>query len=135
MGKYVNAFLEMLQSLQSNQYGLLSATINILSEIYTSKERKPISFMMKQMKDERTHPNVFLASFSFLNKAINSRVLHPQLLNASVTDYVVKKFYDNTPSMDEEVRFQFLFLVNNLMAVQGVKIDFSKFGKQIREFG
>jgi len=44
-----------------------SSIINILSRIYNLKERKAISTMMKLMKSEDTHPNVFISSFNFLD--------------------------------------------------------------------
>lgn len=90
--------------------------------------------MMKQMKDQNTHPNVYVACFNFLNKALYSKILSRGLINNSVKDYVLKKYFDPQLYMEDEIKFQFMFFLNNLMIMQNSEISFYKFCEYIEQF-
>lgn len=111
-----------------------SCIINILSEIYNLKERKAISSMMKLMKKSDTNPNIYISSFNFLNKSLYSPNLSKGLVNKGVLDYVMKKYFYTQNYLEDEIKFQFLFFLNNLMIMKNEKVDFDLFIQFIEGF-
>lgn len=55
-GTYSEALLDMLDKLDENDFLTSSSIINILSEIYREKERRPITIAMKLVKRNNVHP-------------------------------------------------------------------------------
>lgn len=111
-----------------------SCIINILSEIYNLKERKAISSMMKLMKKNDSNPNIYISSFNFLNKSLYSPNLSKGLINKGVFDYVMKKYFYTQTYLEDEIKFQYLFFLNNLMIIKNEKVDFDLFIQFIEGF-
>lgn len=91
-GHQTTKLLELLEENEETGSTSLASTFNILAEIYNLKERKAITVMMKILKKKQLHPNIFIASFNFLNKALYAPNFDKEIVNGTVIDYCVKKF-------------------------------------------
>ncbi len=135
--QFKNHSIELTQILETtakSEFQKISSIITILSEIYALRERKAISVMMKILKNPKAHPNIYISSFEFLTKALYSPNLQPGLINKSVLDYVMKKYFNSPMFFEEEIKFQFLFFICNLMIVKNYPIQFDMFLQKIEVF-
>lgn len=127
-GEYTETFLDYLENSDSNNFICVSSCLNVLTEIYNIKERKAITHMMKLLKKQNTHPNIFISSFNFLNKALYQPHMHKDLINNTVVEYVTSKFIETPIDNEDEVRFQLLFFLYNLNRTRAnSKVGYDKF--------
>lgn len=134
-GQYTEPLLEYLESSDSNNVVSVSSCLNALSEIYNIKERKAITHMMKLLKKQNTHPNIFISSFYFLNKALYEPHMHKDLISNAVVEHVTSKFIEAPIVLEDEVRFQLLFFLYNLNRTRAnSKVTYEKFLKLIDGF-
>lgn len=126
-GEYTEPLLSYLEGCDPANYIAITSCLTILSDIYNIKERKAITYMMKILKRQNTHPNIFIASFQFLNKTLYSPNLHRELLSNSVIEYVINKFIESPIVLEDEVKFQLLFFIYNLNQVKNNRIPYETF--------
>ena len=126
-GEYTEPLLNYLETSDPTNYNSLSSCLTILSDIYNIKERKAITFMMKILKKQNTHPNIFISSFQFLNKTLYSPNLHKELLSKSVIEYVINKFIEAPIVLEDEVKFQLLFFIYNLNQIKNSRVPYETF--------
>ena len=120
---YSESFVELLEQTGEPEHLLLSGVVNVLSEIYSGKERKPITLMMKLLKRGNPHPMLFLSVFNFLNKSLYALPHSNELVSASVSDYALKHFFKPQPGIEPEIQTQFLIFISNLMITKGSSVD------------
>lgn len=133
-GIHTVRLLELFEQSEEHEVPYTASLINILAEIYAIKERKGITIMMRILKKKDVHPNIFIASFRFLNKALFAPNFDPETINSTVIDYCVKRFFAVKTELEEEVKFQLLFFVINAMIAKNYRLDFNSFLEFVQSF-
>lgn len=73
--------VQLLEGLQPEQVIQISSTLNILGQIYSQKERKPITIMMRLLKLKNIHPKIMISAFNFLSKSIGNQIASEGLVS------------------------------------------------------
>lgn len=125
---YAGFLMEFLENTDDDSDNIrIPAAINILGDVYTGKERKPITILMKLVKRPQVHFQTYIALFGFLNKALYAMPNCHDLVNAHVAEYSLKHFFLPNRKTENEGSFQFLFFLHNLVVLRKVKIDLGEF--------